>query len=112
RFARLAHRFDRFLETLRRVNRTELTVGTDNHPNAAWHGGTANASDKCSLLRSRGADANYVGLASNALVANIDIVAAGGEILTSINAQCDVAGAGCVSYERIRTVRRVAAAAC
>ena len=66
-----------------------------------------NTGDKGSRLRPHPADANGVGLASAPLnkVADIDIVTARGESVTSCNAQCGVAAAGCVALERIKTLR-------
>jgi hypothetical protein len=42
--------------------------------------------------------------------ADIDIVISRGEIETGSSAQCDVAAAGCIVIERIKTVGRVEAA--
>jgi hypothetical protein len=87
-----------------------MIVGADNDPDAAWHGGTANAGDKRSRLRR--ADADCVGLADNTQVPDIDIVAARGEIDPGSIAQCDVVAAGCVKKERQCTGGRVEAAGC
>ena len=59
-----------------------------------------NAGDIGVGLSSCGADANGVGLASNAQVANIDIVAAGGENKTGAKAQCNVTSANRIAIER------------
>jgi hypothetical protein len=53
------------------------------------------------------ADADSVGLVSNTLVANIDIVIARGEVQTSFKAYCDITAAGGVAKERIKAVGRV-----
>jgi len=56
----------------------------------------ANAGDESSALGSLHAYADGVGLASDAIVANIDITIARREVLVGSNAQCDVKVAGTV----------------
>ena len=80
RFARLVHRLDLVLETRRGSGRAEVTVGIHDDRYASGNGCPADAGDKGGRLRSLRADADGVGLASNARVADIDIVIARGEI--------------------------------
>jgi hypothetical protein len=63
-----------------------------------------NASDKGFCLISASADADSVGLISNTFVADVDIVIAGGKIVTGAKAQCDVVVAAGVVKERGSTV--------
>src|SRR5947208_5565113 len=107
RFARLVHRFDRVLETLRGRCHAKLTVAIYNNSRAR-NGPPANASDECRSLRSLLADTNGIGFPGNPSVKNIDVVTARGEISTSVIAQCDVAVAGCVANERSKTSGSVA----
>ena len=58
------------------------------------------------------ADADGVGLASNALVTAIEIIIARGEVGTGSVAKCDVVAAGCVANERIMTGGCVVVAFC
>src|SRR5947209_1036346 len=96
RFARLVHRLDRFLETLRGGGCAEVTIGIDNYPYASGNRGPTDAGDKGARVSPFGANADAPGLASYTSIADIDIVIARGEIHTGINAQGDVAFAGCV----------------
>ena len=66
-----------------------------------------NASDKRFCLISARTDADSVGLASNTFVADVDIVVAGGEIVTGASAQGDVSVTSGVAIERKSTVGRV-----
>jgi hypothetical protein len=61
-----------------------MTIGIDYNWYAGWNGCAADASNICIRLRSCRADANRVGLARYTNVANIDIVAAGGETPTGV----------------------------
>ena len=63
-------------------------------------------------MRSLQADADCVGLASNTVIADIDIVIASGELIASLRAQCDVLFAGGIAKERRNTVGRIAATSC
>src|SRR5439155_22755257 len=82
RFARLGHRFDCVLETLRGNDRAELTAITNDYSYASGQSDPRNPRDEGSGLCSARADADRVELASNTGVADIDIIAARGEINT------------------------------
>src|SRR5207253_5679840 len=88
-----------------------------------------NTRNKGAVLRALLADANFAGLArcTQHVSSDIDVVVAGGEICTGIEAQSDVAGgvgkkrlrtvggvlgAGCVATKRIKTGGRILAARC
>ena len=68
--------------------------------------------DKCVLLNSYRTDANVVGFALSANVANIDVVTTISKIRTGQNTQCDVVDARPVIQERLITVGRVEATLC
>src|SRR5207249_6491055 len=93
-FARLIHRPDLVLETLRGHDGAEMTVGVYNYPDASGHSDSTDAGDIGVLLSSSRADADDVGLARSTSVADIDIVTARGAIYAGIRTQCDVAAAG------------------
>ena len=82
-----------------------------NNRHAGWNGCPTNAGDKGGLLRSHRPDPNLGRLTRHTNVANVDVVAAS-EVYTGIKAQCDVAPAGIVEFERSDTVGRVVAAGC
>src|SRR5205814_901501 len=107
RVAGLVHRLDCFFEAFRRNDRAEMTVAIDDNPDASCHRDPTNAGDIGVGLSSGGTDANGVGIASNTQVADIDIVAAGGETKTGAIAQRNVAGANRVAIERTYTNGRV-----
>jgi len=65
-----------------------------------------NASNKGFGLGSLRADANFGGLASNTLVAYVDVAITGGEVQASITSDGDVGGASVVQ-ERLETFCRV-----
>ena len=70
------------------------------------------AGDKRGSLRPLLADADRVCVARHTNVADVDVVAAGGEIDAGMKAQRDVAAAGCELIERTLTVGCVVAAGC
>jgi len=107
RFARLVHRLDVVLETLRGKYRAELTVGIYNYPYASCNRCPANAGDKGGRLGSFGADADGAGLASTTNVADINIVIARSKKKAGCFAQTNVTGAGGVAKKRVKTVGRV-----
>ena len=82
RFARLVHRFNRVLETLRGDDSAELTVGPNDYSYSPRHSCPRNAGNTCFCLCSARANADALGLPSNTQVADIDIVTTGGEIKT------------------------------
>ena len=65
RFARLVHRLDCILETLRGDDCAEVAVGIDNDPHTSGDGDPTNASEISVGLSSYRADADGVGLGSN-----------------------------------------------
>jgi hypothetical protein len=89
---------------------TEVAAGIYNYPYASRHRDPAYAGNKCVYLSPLLVDADFVGLASNTFVADIDIVVAHGEIVTGRSAQRDVVAAGCVVSERSITAGCVVAA--
>jgi hypothetical protein len=89
-----------------------MAAGIDNHSHAARHCHATNAGDMRGRLSSSLADADCIGCATDTFTANVDIVAAGGEVITGLKAQCDVVVAGRVAKERLKTVRSVEEAAC
>src|SRR5439155_2232030 len=109
-FARLVHRLDRVLETLRGDNCAEVTIGIDDYPYASSNGCSTNTGDKRMRVSSFCANADVIGLASFTFVANIDVVTAGGEIGSGGIAQGDVAASRCVIKERKITAGRIVAA--
>ena len=111
-FACPIHRLDRLLETGRGDDRAELPVRTDDNLYAAGGDGPANAGDVGRTLCSHVANADGEGLARNPRRADIDIVIAGGEILTGECAQSDVVLAGRVARKRAIAKSYVRAAAC
>ena len=112
RFARLVHGLDLVLETLRGNYRAEVTAAIYNYPYTSGHSDPANAGDKRVRVSSYRADADCAGLASNTSVADVNIVTARREILTSSCAQGDVAEAGCVVLKRCETAGRVEVGLC
>src|SRR6266513_4289188 len=101
RFARLAHGFDRVLETHRGGYGAEMTVGIHDDCYASGNSYPTNAGDKCILVSWYLADPNCVGLISNPSVADIDIVSTRGEVSTRMRAECDVEIADGIARERI-----------
>src|SRR5438132_1982531 len=95
-FARLVHRLDPVLETRRGGCRAKLTGGVYLN-GCARNCCPIDARNKGFRLCSARADANRIGFAGNSSVANIDIVIAGGEILTRETAHGDVAASGGVT---------------
>src|SRR5439155_14460574 len=112
RFARLVHWFDCVLETLRGDYRAQVTIRVDNHPYTSSDGHSTDASDIGVRVSAYVADANSIALGRNTEVADVGIVIARGEISTGSSAQCDIAAAGCVASERIKTAGRVGLALC
>src|SRR5262249_39120195 len=80
RFARLVHRLDRVLETLRGDDRPEVTAGIYDNPDPARHRYPADTSDICIGLGSCRPNADRVGFGSDALVSNVDVVTTSGEL--------------------------------
>ena len=62
-----------------------------------------NAGDKGAVLRSLLTDTNLVGITRHTAIADVDVVTARGKVQTGIKAHCDVAFAGCVVEERLKT---------
>src|SRR5437870_1690722 len=109
RFACLLHGFNLIFETLRgRRDAKSALVVYHNCP--ASDCGHTDARDKGGSLGSYGSDADDSRLSCNPGVAYIDIVAAGGEVKTSVGTDGDVGGTGCVAYQRVLTEGRVVAA--
>src|SRR5205823_13431055 len=104
-FARLVHRFDLVLETLRGGRRAKLTGGVYFN-GCAGHCCPIDARNKGFCLCSGLADANRPGFTSDPSIADIDVVTAGGEISTGSIAQCNVQVTG-VEKERCLTDSRV-----
>ena len=111
-FARLVHRLDCLFVANRRGLDTKLTTGVypnrrssgDRHSTNTGHEGRGLGSDR--------ADADGVGLAANAFIADVDIVIAGAEIDAGVSAQCDVVAAGGVVKERFQTGGGIVIAGC
>jgi len=61
-------------------------------------------------VNSRIADPNRLRLASNSVIADVDVVIAGGQTDASAGTQSDVAAAGGVPEERERAMSRVGSA--
>ena len=78
-----------------------------NYDRIAGNGDTTNPRDERICLRAARADADGVRLASDAGVADIDIIIARGEIYTGLIPQSDVVAAGGVEIERGVTAARV-----
>ena len=85
RFACLIHRFDRFLVPLRGDDGAEVKARVDDYLYASRYYYSTNVGNKPVGLRSSGADADVVGLASDTLVADIDIITARGELYAGEN---------------------------
>src|SRR5947209_2713991 len=104
RFARLVHRFDRVLETLRRNDRAELSVRPHNNTYTRGHGDSADASDKGGPLRASASDAD-LGLLIGATtsITNIDIVAPGHQSVTRQESDRNVAVTSRVVLYRLET---------
>src|SRR5438552_17527021 len=79
RFAYFVHWLDRVLETLRGGFRADVPCGIYKDRLASGSGYRKNAGNKCIGLVSSRADADGTGLARHTLVADIDIVIAGGK---------------------------------
>src|SRR4029077_4792098 len=60
--------------------------------------------------RNRVADTDGVSLASDAQVADIDVIAASGQLVASAIAQCGVLTGACTAPERVLAISRVVAA--
>src|SRR5438477_7397565 len=110
-FARLLHRFDSILETLRGRCRAKLTGGVY-LDGCACNCCPIDARNKGSCLCSALADSNRIGFTSDTSVANIDIVTTRGEIFTCGNTQRDVAATARVINERVNPVGSVVVTAC
>lgn len=82
-------------------------TGIINYHRIAGNDDTTNARDERICLRATRADADGVRLASDAGVADIDVVIARGEIYTGLIPQSDVVAAGGVEIERGVTAGRV-----
>ena len=112
-FAGVVHRFNLVLEAARGTCRAELAIGVDYNGNCVRVSccDPPDADDKRTVLSIdvAVADADGAGLASNTSVGDVNIVTARREKQTGVNAQCDVAGPGCVVLERIDAQGRVQA---
>src|SRR5204863_10205577 len=111
-FAGFVHRRNRLLETHRGCGGAKVTTVIYEDRYAGRHRHAENSGDKSVLVSWSGADANPGEITSHTSVADIDIVAAGGEIEAGVKAQRDVAGAGSVTLERSKTDGRVVAGGC
>src|SRR5437763_5135925 len=110
-FARLVHRFDRVLETLRGRCRAKLTGGVYLN-GCACNCCPIDTRNKGFCLCSGRADANRPGFTSSASVADIDIVAASGEIPTCGNTQRGVVATARVINESVNPVGSVVVTSC
>jgi hypothetical protein len=77
------------LETLRGNDCAEVTVGIDNYPYASGYSGSRNTCDIGSSLANC-ANPHRIGLACDTYRANIDVVAARGEVGSGIKPQRSV----------------------
>src|SRR5438132_13773466 len=109
-FAGFVHRSNRFLETHRGCGGAEVTTVIYEDRYAGGHRHAENAGDKSVLVSWSGADADPGEITSDTIIADINIVTAGGDIEAGVKAQCDVGAAGGVAMELVRTVGRVRAA--
>ena len=75
------------------------------HNRPAVYGCPTDASDKCLCLCSCLADADGVRLASNAKVADIDIVTTRSKSMTGISSHGDIVASGCIVKQRSRPDR-------
>ena len=107
-FACFIHRLNVFLKAARGTHRAQLAGRIDQHRNGVGNarGHPLNAGSKGSRVINV-ADADGAAVAIEAFVADIDIVTACGETGASSRAQCDIAAAGGVAYERVSTAGRV-----
>src|SRR5437868_336283 len=90
RFARFVHWLDSVLETLRGLDCTEMTVGTHYHSHPARYCRPMDARNKGAVLFAYCSNPNLGRLSRHATIADIDIVAAGGEIDAGTGTQGDV----------------------
>src|SRR6266446_612647 len=86
RFARLVHRLDCILETLRGYGRAKMTTAIYNNCYTRWNGCPTDASDVSSGLSSYRTDTDRIRLRLKTSAANIDIVTSCGQILTGLKA--------------------------
>ncbi len=107
--ARVVHAPNFLLEAGRGRRDANLAVAVYLNRRAHYPRG-ANTGGKRFRLRSLCANANRVRFASNASIADINIVVTRREVEASVTAQCDVAAAGCVAKERFVTVTGIVAA--
>src|SRR5207247_9370250 len=113
-FACFVHRFNLFLKPLRGASRAQLTRRVYHHCYRVriYCRNVTDAGDKGRGLCSIRADADRADFGSNTFVADINIIIARGERVTSCKAQCNVVEAGGVATERFSTDGRVDAAGC
>src|SRR5438874_3507083 len=93
-FARLVHWSDLRLEALGGAFRAEVTAGIYNYPYPFCRSRPVNAGHEGGGLRAARADADGVGFGRDAKVADVDIVVAGGKVVTGRTAYGDIAIAG------------------
>jgi hypothetical protein len=84
-----------------------MTVGVYDNRYTCWNGCSTNPCNVCIRLRSGRPDADGAGLASNTLVADVDIVIAASEVLTGLVTKADVIAAGRIVIQRISAYRSV-----
>src|SRR5206468_1964956 len=85
RFTSLLHRLDCVLEAPRGRDRAELASGGIDQYSASCNGSPIDAGDERGAVHEWVPDADGIGLAGNAWIADVDIVTAGSEILASTN---------------------------
>src|SRR6266550_2780785 len=89
-----------------------MTVGVYDNCYTCWNRCPIDPGDKGICVLFSCANTNCVGLARNASVGNIDIVAASGQISTGFSAQCDVEGTSGIARKCIVTEGCVVVASC
>lgn len=89
-----------------------MTISIHDNWYTSWYRCPADAGDKGRGLHARFADTDLFGIACKSRVADVDIVAACGEIVAGLIPQRDVRVAGCVVMERSFTVGRVVGPDC
>jgi hypothetical protein len=107
----LVHGLDLLLKTLRAWGHAKLTVGVYNNScTCDWY--SKDTSDKGARLSFHVADADRESLASNPIVADVNIEIARREVETCHGANRDVVVSGCVIVERCNPSCRIVVAGC
>src|SRR6266446_8717493 len=106
RFARLVHRFNRFLESRRGGRDAQFTIRVYDYLAAShWH--ARDTGDKGGCVSSSGPDMDAVGCARVAWVADTDIIIASIQVFAGSEAHRDVVAAAGVATKCVKTNRRV-----